>query len=352
MKLLASVAMSKNEHLRVCVHQDTHQLVGDIQGPIKEVNHFLEAQKSRGLSPQTIRAYAYDLLTLYRWMNEKKYSLIDLTQMTLLDFLSAQRDVKAHPKSINRRLVTCRLLYRFCMSKEIATGVGASFPASYYKGPGRDRELGIHTIKKHRVRVLRVKTPRKIVEPLTAEQVLHFLNSFRRYRDLAILYLMLLCGLRSREVLNIKLTDISFDEHRIRVQGKGNKERALPLPEIVMQSVTEYLSWERPSLIKGDALFVVLQGKRRGQSMTPDGLRSLFRWRRSDKTIAQANPHRFRHTFGADMARSGVRLPILQKMMGHSNFEMTLQYINLSMIDIADEYHRAIKQIEKRYSNQ
>lgn len=343
--------MSKEEILRVCVHRDMYQLIGDIQGAIKEANQFLRSLKVRGLSPSTIRAYAYDLLKLYRWMNKKGHSLEKLTQATLLDFVSVQIDVGAHPNSINRSLVTCRLLYRFWMNTEIDTGVGASLPGAYYKGPGRDRDLGLHQLRRKRARVLRVKTPRKIVEPLSAEQVRLFLRRLRRYRDLSIVYLMLLCGLRSKEVLSIEIKDISFDESRLRVRGKGNKERILPLPETILQSVTQYLRWEKPSYIKGTTLFVVLQGRRRGLPMTPDGLRSLFRLRRLDKAIALANPHRFRHTFGADMARSGVCLPILQQMMGHSSAKMTLQYINLSMADIANEYKRAIKQIEKRYSN-
>ena len=83
--------------------------------------------------------------------------------------------------------------------------------------------------------------------------------------------------------------------------------------------------------------------------MSLSGLRSLFRHRRRTSLLANANPHRFRHTFGADMARAGVRLPILQRMMGHAYPTTTLQYIRLSMEDIANEYHRALKEIEKRY---
>jgi integrase/recombinase XerC len=96
-------------------------------------------------------------------------------------------------------------------------------------------------------------------------------------------------------------------------------------------------------------LFVVLQGNKLGHPMTTDGLRSLFRHRRKNDDIKTANPHRLRHTFGADMARSGVRLPILQKMMGHADSKTTLQYINLSMVDIANEFNRASKEINKRY---
>jgi site-specific recombinase XerD len=343
--------MRSKKMLRVCFWRGKYQLVSDTQGPVKEANQFLKALKIRGLSKHTIRAYAYDLLALYRWMNKSGHSLEKLTQATLLDFVSVQMDLGAHPNSINRQLVTCRLLYRFWMNKEIVPGAGASLPGAYYKGPGRDRKLGLHQLRKPRTRALRVKAPRKIVEPLTAEQVRLFLRRLRRYRDLSIVYLMLLCGLRSREVLGIENEDISFHERRLRVRGKGGKERILPLPEIIQQSVTEYLRWERPSFAKGTTLFVVLQGRRRGLPMTPDGLRSLFRQRRLDKVIALANPHRFRHTFGADMARSGVRLPTLQKMMGHADAKMTLQYIHLSMADIADEYQRAVKEIQKRYQN-
>jgi integrase len=84
--------------------------------------------------------------------------------------------------------------------------------------------------------------------------------------------------------------------------------------------------------------------------MTRSGLRRVFRTRRMLTALSHANPHRFRHTFGADMARAGVRLPVLQKMMGHAEPETTLQYINLSMADIAAAYRKAMAVIERRYA--
>ena len=113
----------------------------------------------------------------------------------------------------------------------------------------------------------------------------------------------------------------------------------------------DYLRLERPPRCDTDRLFVVLQGKRKGQCMTACGLRSLFRHRRRSRpSIVNANAHRFRHTFGTDMARAGVHLPVLQKMMGHANSATTLQYVNLSMNDIVDEYQRAINLIQQRYN--
>jgi integrase len=176
-----------------------------------------------------------------------------------------------------------------------------------------------------------------------------FLRSLARYRDLAIVHLMLLCGLRSREVLELELADVVFGDSQLRVRGKGGRDRALPLPELLARLLRQYLQMERPRQCTEPRLFVVLQGRRRGEPMTAAGLRSLFRHRRRRPLLAIANAHRFRHTFGSDMARAGVRLPILQRMMGHADMKTTLGYIELSLVDVAEEYRRAIDKLESRY---
>jgi integrase len=160
---------------------------------------------------------------------------------------------------------------------------------------------------------------------------------------------MLLGGLRSQEVLLLRLGDIDYANRRIRVHGKGNKERLVPLPKMLVDLLGQYFDLERPLRCTSEIAFVVLQGTRRALPMTRAALRRVFRTRRTRPTLANANPHRLRHTFGTDMARSGVRLPILQKMMGHAYAETTLQYINVSMVDVASEFHRAIETIEARY---
>jgi site-specific recombinase XerD len=228
-------------------------------------------------------------------------------------------------------------------------GTGASLPGSFYKGPGRDRRLGLHRLKKKHSLKLQVKVPRRLVSPLNGEQVREFLSNQRRYRDIAMVHLMLLCGLRSREVLLLGRQDVSLFERRVRVLGKGNRERVLPIGELSATSIEQYMRHERPDSCADDSLFVCLQGKRRGHAMTPEGLRSIFRTRRKVSGLGHANPHRFRHTFGADMARAGVRLPVLQRLMGHENPETTLQYINLSLTDVAEAYLEAAAKIQERY---
>jgi len=333
---------------RVRRRGSTFDLVDDPPEAVADANRFLEGLRLRGLSPHTVRAYAYDLAVIYRWMSEAGLELRALREPDLIGLVKAQRDADAAPRTINRRLTVCRLVYRFCTGHELTTGPGSIVVGPHYRGRGKDRWLGLHQLPP-RARRLYVKAPHKVIDPLTPEEVRRFLRSLRRYRDIAIVHLMLFCGLRSCEVLSLEPGDLEFHDRRLRVRGKGGRERALPIPEVCVAAIRDYLRIERPTGAP-TRLFVVLQGVRRGQPMTTSGLRSLFRHRRRTKALVRANAHRFRHTFGADMARSGVRLPVLQRLMGHADSRTTLGYISLSMADIAADYQRAVEVIKRRYA--
>lgn len=331
------------------IKKDSSGLRFEGQTPLViEFNKFLDALATRGLSSATARAYAFDLLAMYRWLETTDIDIVEITQSNLLSFINHQQKRNANPHSINRQLIAIRRFYHFLTGKEIESAPGSLTIAGYYKGRGSDKNLGLHRLKNCHKLNLRVKAPRKLIEPLTTEQVCTFLRSLHRYRDIAIIHLMLLCGLRSREILLLQLDDINTVDQQIRVMGKGSIQRQLPLPPILLRSLADYLKFERPKNAE-KALFVVLQGPRNGQAMSPAGLRRLFRYRRENHDVPTANAHRFRHTFGVDMARNGVRLPILQRMMGHANAVTTLGYINLSMEDIAKEYLRASKAIREKY---
>ena len=108
-----------------------------------------------------------------------------------------------------------------------------------------------------------------------------------------------------------------------------------------MEVLQNYIRLERP-LTYSPYLFVSLKGRRRGQPMTTAGLRSLFRHHRLRSEVSVANPHRFRHTFGADMVRAGISLPALQHLMGHSQIHTTMLYVQLAPQDIWREYANAV----------
>jgi len=115
---------------------------------------------------------------------------------------------------------------------------------------------------------LRVKTPKHTISPLSVDEVARFWSSFRTSRDLAIVGLMLLQGLRSQEVLDLNRDDLLLPEAQIRVRGKGNKTRFLPLAPEAAQLLDHYLRLERPAT-STNALFVSLKGTARGIRMTP-----------------------------------------------------------------------------------
>src|SRR5262245_47992415 len=114
------------------VQQDGYKLF-DEAGPMQQASRFLEALQMRGLSPMTIRAYAYDLPLLYRWLERAQKKLEQLTAADLIEFIADQRNAMAEPRSINRRLTTIRLLFRFHTDRDLDVGPGVSLPSPYYK---------------------------------------------------------------------------------------------------------------------------------------------------------------------------------------------------------------------------
>jgi site-specific recombinase XerD len=172
--------------------------------------------------------------------------------------------------------------------------------------------------------------------------VARFWSSFRTSRDLAIVGLMLLHGLRSCEVLALNREDVQLPDSQIRVLGKGKRVRLLPLARESMELLGHYMCLERPPHCQ--ALFVCLKGPARGTRMTPAGLRSLFRHHRQTTSVTNANPHRFRHTFASDMIRAGISLPALMQLMGHAQIQTTMVYIQLSPRDVWEQYARAVAQ--------
>lgn len=328
-----------------------YQLVYPSGKPLNLANWFLTAVKTRGLSDKTIRAYAFDLLVFYRWWHKnKKKGLKNLNTYDLQLWIQFQREQGAKPTSINRRLSTIESFYKFSFGQEMHRSNRVSYAQSRHRKRGR-RKLGFLTVRKQNPLTpsLRVKVPKPLLNPLEAEEIQKFFKVLRTYRDEIIVLLMLLCGLRCAEVIGLKTEDIDLARKRIRVWGKGGKERILPLPDRLIYSMKKYMILERPDISKSEYFLVVMHADTRGERMTISGLRTIFRHWRLKTGLKKANPHNFRHSFGTNMARHGVSLPVLQKMMGHVEFKHTLRYINLAMTDVAQEYAQALSKIEEKY---
>jgi len=326
------------------------RVVDEQQREVEWVNKFLDAQCLRAVAPLTLRSYANMLLSFVRWWSRQpgidiwSFSANQFTESTLVDFVRSQVDQlpKLSPEHINMRSSMLRRLFRFYFHEDMPHAPYFIQRQWYCRAPlgyGRGR---VRTASAD----LKLKVPQRVIQPLTREQVQRFWHGFHTARDLAMVALMLLNGLRSREVLALKLEDLLFSESQIRVNGKGSRVRLLPLPPETIRILRCYLNTERP-LTNSPEVFVSLKGKARGRPLTSAGIRSLFRHHRKTSSVAPANPHRFRHTFGRDMVCAGVSLPALQRLMGHAHIQTTLLYIHLAPQDVFAEYARAVEQIAK-----
>ena len=321
-----------------------YRVVEQDGGEVAWANRFLDLQRVRGLNELSLRYYGHLLLHFIRWwarqpgVDAMRPDPPAFTESTLIDYVRAQREEwpKLSPETINSRSAMLRRVFRFYFEVEMPHGPyrlqrvwGTPFGGRRRGGPSAGAAD------------LRLKVPPRVIEPLSVEQVHRFWSSFRTARDIAVVGLLLLNGLRSCEVLALELEDLRLSEAQMRVRGKGAKVRMLPLPPETIRLLDCYLKAERP-LTNAAQVFVSLKGKARGKPMTKAGLRSLFRHHRAVTAVRKANPHRFRHTFGSDMIRAGVSLPALQRLMGHANIETTLLYIQISPQDVYEEYARAV----------
>jgi integrase/recombinase XerD len=308
---------------------------------VEWINQYLDREAVRRLSENSLRLYADELLYFVRWWASIHHTAgvaeRDLTESTLLDYVRFQSAQQPTPaaSTINHRVAVADRALRNAFP-EAPCQVARGFHHAYLRrGP-----MGLG---KPRVAIsrLRVKVPKRNIVPLSVDEVARFWSSFRTSRDLAIVGLMLLQGLRSMEVLALNRDDVLLPEGQIRVRGKGSKIRFLPLAPEAIQLLDHYLRVERPPN-STNALFVCLKGRARGARMTKAGLRSVFRYHRQTTGVRLANPHRFRHTFASDMVRAGVSLPALMQLMGHADIETTLVYVEVTPLEVYQQYARAV----------
>lgn len=318
------------------IEQETGQGVGWI-------NRYLDREYVRRLADKSLYSYAHSLLHFVRWWESVHHtgdiSAADLTESTLFDYMRFQSSQQPPPSAstINDRVACADRAIRHEFPDapcQVARGFHKIYLHRRPMGLGRPR---------FEISRLRIREPRRNVIPLSVEEVARFWSSFRNARDLAIVGLMLMHGLRSAEVIALNRDDVLLSEGQLRVRGKGNKLRLLPLAPETTQLLDHYLRLERPDPCSA-ALFVALKGTARGQRMTPAGLRSLFRHHRRTTGVTIANPHRFRHTFASDMVRAGISLPALMQLMGHADIETTLHYVKVSPQDVYLQYARAAAQ--------
>ena len=320
-------------------------------------NRFLDHLMGRAFSAATVRAYAYDVLAFARFCQQQGLRLADVMPVDLFDWVACQtegsrprsgsvvamlRHAGAAPASVNRRVAAVRALFEYL----VMCGVRAENPVPAprrgqglraksrgvlgHLGPGRPRSGG-----------RLVQVPRRLPESLDRDEVGLFLADLLTHRDRAIVLLMLLGGLRVGEVRRLLLADVDVALRRVRVVGKGGRERVVPVDRPFFAELAAYLRVERPPGLPTPECFVVSTGPTAGQPMTEAGLRSVFRHHRGTSGAVRVRPHRLRHTYGTELAAAGIDLLVLRDLMGHASPETTAGYVHLSPEHLAAEYAAA-----------
>jgi site-specific recombinase XerD len=265
---------------------------------------------SPALSDSTRRAYGFDLAEFGAWLRARKASVEDVDARLLADYAAelgvarrGREPSKLAPATIARKLAAVRAFLRFTL--------GASKVPDARLAPRRPRRLP--------------EAPKQ--DEIEAELERFGLDDPLAIRNRALAELVYSAGLRSQEAVDLDLADVEFDQEAVRVRGKGDKERVVPLGEEAAYWIALWLR-ERPKLARGahDALFISARGRRLDTST----LRRLF-----------PHPHRLRHAFATHLLEGGADLRTIQELLGHSSLSTTQMYSHVDAKRLRKVYDRA-----------
>jgi integrase/recombinase XerC len=339
--------------VRVCQVDGSYRLDGDWDGLVA-ANAFLAHLLGRGFSRATVRAYAFDVVNLARFLIERDLTLVVVDAPLVFDWIdwqglrhsgrhsSGDGSGSAAASTVNRRVAAVRAFFEYL----VMTGRCGDNPVpSPRRGQGLRRSerglLGHLGPGRARSGGRLVRQPQLLPESLPASEIDSFVATLGTHRDRAMVLAMLLGGLRSAEVRELLLADVDMGRRRLKVIGKGGKERHVPVDAAFFTEVAAYLRWERPAGLATPQCFVVLRGPTAGAGVSEAGLRSLFRRHRELSGATRVRPHRLRHTYGTELASAGIDLLALRALMGHVSPETTAHYVHLSLEQLAAEYGAA-----------
>ncbi len=361
--------MSSDRELRLEERDGAWVLAGEGATRFVLVDEYLAHLLDRNYSPKTVRAYGYDLLAFCRWLLVEEQPLEEVGTEVLLRFLRACREAKVPGRpgpnvvkmssgrrsdqyavtTINRRLAAISGLFAFAAMRdpELANPVPRGREARWRVAGERTGMLA-HTARRPKNRSsLRLREPSRLPVALSQRDAAGLLASFRSWRDRAIAGLMLYCGLRSSEVLGLDVADVDIGGRWLKVLGKGQRERRVPLDADVASVIQVYLLAERPES-DSSRLFLVAKGPNRGKPLSPAGLRTIFRYHRDLSGITAGHPHALRHTFGTALAEAGVDLVVMQALLGHAHVDTTSRYIHLAPAHVKAEFDAARARIRSQ----
>ncbi|MBR2358865.1 MAG: site-specific tyrosine recombinase XerD [Bacteroidaceae bacterium] len=272
---------------------------------IERYKQYLRLEKS--LSAHTLDAYCKDLDKLRKYVKEEKKELLDVTANDLHHFISILHDLGIHPRSQARILSGIRSFYRFLILEDYIQ----VDPTELIENP---------RIGKHLPDILTVQEIDAIINSID-------LSKTEGQRDRAILEVLYSCGLRVSELCNLCLSDLYLPEGFIRVKGKGNKQRLVPISQRAIHELQCYFEQRASIIPKHNHEDYVFLSFRRGTKLSRIMVFHIVKVQVEAAGISKVvSPHTFRHSFATHLLEGGANLRVIQAMLGHESITTTEIY--------------------------
>ena len=274
---------------------------------LRKYNQYLKLEKS--FSPHTIKAYLVDVDKLLQYLKEEDIHPFDATLEDLEHFSATLRDLGIQPRSQARTLSGIRSFYHFLILEDYLQ----ADPSELLESP----QIGFH-----------------LPEVLTLEEIDNLIGSIdlstsEGQRNRAILETLYSCGLRVSELCNLKLSELYLEDGFIKVEGKGSKQRLVPIsPRAIHELRLYFIDRNRMTIKKDfeDYVFISKRGKNISRIMVFHIIKELANNIGLKKTIS---PHTFRHSFATHLLEGGANLRAIQCMLGHESIGTTEIYTHI-----------------------
>jgi len=274
-----------------------------------------------GLAENTLSAYRNDLAGFSGWLTGNHNSLASASTSDVQRYLASKFDQGYKSRSSARLLSTLRRFYAWLLrDKRIDQD-----PTRLLESPKAERTLPVFLNEEQVVNLLNV--------PDTGNDI--------GYRDRAMLELLYATGLRVSELVNLQLSQVSIEPGVLRIMGKGNKERLVPVGEVALDWLAAYTRHVRPSLLQNkssatNAVFVT----QRGKAMTRQAFWYMIKRHAVHAGIdpEKLSPHTLRHAFATHLLNHGADLRVVQMLLGHSDISTTQIYTHVADQRLRDLY--------------
>ena len=275
------------------------------------LQRFLDAVwMERGLSANTLAAYRADLTALARWLEERDSALLKATRIELLGFIAARVEGGSRPRSTARQLSSFRRFFRFMVREGLIT----VDPTAQIAMPKIGRSLP-KSLTEAEVDAL-------LEAPVVTDPLGH--------RDRTMLEVLYATGLRVSELVNLRHGQVNLNQGVIRILGKGNRERLIPLGEEAVRWLMDFEHGPRGEILlerQTDYLFPT----RRGDRMTRQAFWHIIkRYARKAGISKDLSPHTLRHAFATHLLNHGADLRVVQLLLGHSDLSTTQIYTHVA----------------------